>query len=82
MPRARRDEPWAPARIWRGAPLGCQEIHVSHGFCTGQDAAVHFGLGAARRCDVEVVLPNGRGVVRTEGVAADRVLVVREPQRQ
>ena len=74
---------YEPGRLGRPAALlGCQEIHVSHGFCTGQDAVVHFGLGAARRCDVEVVLPNGRGVVRMEGVAADRVLVVREPQRQ
>jgi len=63
----------------REALLGFNEVHVSHGFCTGQEAVLHFGLGDAAQCDVEVTLPLGKGVLREAGVAADRFLVMHEP---
>ncbi len=67
-------------RMGRGeALLGFNEVHVSHGFCSGQEAVVHFGLGDTAKCDVEVTLPLGKGVLRKSGVAADRVLVMHEP---
>jgi hypothetical protein len=62
-----------------GALLGCSEIANSQGFCTGQEPAVHFGLGSATKCDVQVVLPFGRGTIAQEDVAADQRLEIAEP---
>ncbi len=61
------------------ALLGFREIGIGDGFCTGHEASAHFGLGDAARCDVEVVLPFGKGTVRQADVAADRVIQVAEP---
>ena len=61
------------------ALLGYQEVHISNGFCTGQEAVVHFGLGAVATCDVEVTLPHNKGVIRKSAVKADQLLVVTEP---
>ena len=62
----------------RDSLLGHREIGTGYGFCSGQEAVAHFGLGGEERCDVEVVFPYGRGTERLVGVAADRVLVVRD----
>ena len=36
---------YQPGKIGRPESLlGYQEIHISNGFCTGQEATVHFGL--------------------------------------
>jgi len=59
--------------------LGYQEIHISNGFCTAQEAVAHFGLGGAVICDVEVTLPHRKGVIRKSGVKADQLLVLTEP---
>ena len=48
------------------------------GYMSTMDDRAHFGLGAASRADtLEVVWPDGRSQVLT-GVAADRLLVVRQ----
>jgi len=71
---------YAPGRIGRpGALLGSAEIGISQGFCSGQEAVAHLGLGEATTCDVEVILPHGRGTIRQNAIAADRTLVIREP---
>jgi len=62
------------------ALLGFREIGIADGFCTGHEASAHFGLGDVDRCDVQVVLPFGRGTIRQTDVAADRVIQVAEPQ--
>ena len=73
---------YAAGKIGRPeALLGYREIHISQGFCTGQEAVAHFGLGKAATCDVEVTLPFGRGVIRRTGAAVDRLLVVTEPSQ-
>jgi len=76
----------AKVRIYRAgkmgqadALLGYQEIHVSHGFCTGQEAVTHFGLGDAKVCDVQVTLPHAKGVLRKANVKTNRRLVLTEP---
>ena len=61
------------------ALLGFQEIHISNGFCTGQEATAHFGLGEHTTCDVEITLPFGKGVIRKTSVKADQLLTVAEP---
>jgi len=58
--------------------LGFQEIAASQGFCTGQEAVAHFGLGDAARCDIELVLPFRRGSIKRQGVPADQRLRIEE----
>jgi hypothetical protein len=60
------------------ALLGYDEIRTGVGFCSGQEAVAHFGLGNATKCDVEVTLPQGRGKVKKLGVRADQLLLVHE----
>lgn len=61
-----------------GALLGYQEIGTGFGFCSGQEAVAHFGLGDIEACDVEVVLPYGKGTIRKTTVRADQTLIVEE----
>ncbi|MFP4058471.1 MAG: CRTAC1 family protein [Candidatus Brocadiia bacterium] len=76
----------AKVRVYRagglGEPralLGYSEIGTGQGYCTGQEAIAHFGLGHLTVCDVLVTLPFGKGTVRRPGVPADRLLTVAEP---
>ena len=61
--------------------IGYQEIGTGFGFCSAAEAVAHFGLGDLTSCDVEVVLPYGKGTIGKRHVRADRLLVVREPSR-
>jgi len=61
------------------ALLGYQEIGTGYGYCTGQEAVAHFRLGDRSTCDLEVILPFGKGTLRRTNVAADRRIVVSEP---
>ncbi len=60
------------------ALIGFQEIGTGFGFCTGTVAAAHFGLGDNTVCDVVVILPFGRGIIRKSNVQTDRTLLIRE----
>jgi hypothetical protein len=62
----------------RSALLGHQEINVSQGYCSGHEAVAHFGLGNTPRCDVEVVLPFGKGRIVRRNVAADQLLLLEQ----
>jgi hypothetical protein len=59
------------------ALLGEREIAVGYGYCSGQEAVAHFGLGKVDSVDVEVVLPHGKGTVTRKAVDADKPLVVK-----
>ena len=61
------------------ALLGYGEIDTGFGYCTDQEAVAHFGLGEVSRCDLELILPFGKGTIRRRGVAADRRIVLVEP---
>ncbi|HUT34756.1 MAG TPA: CRTAC1 family protein [Planctomycetota bacterium] len=61
------------------ALVGCQEIGTGFGYCTGQEAVAHFGLGELATCDVQIVLPFGKGTIRKPGTPADQLLTVAEP---
>jgi len=52
------------------------EIAIGYGYCSGQEAVAHFGLGAVARVDVEVILPHGRGTLMRKDVAANQRLKV------
>jgi len=56
-----------------GAPealLGMREIAAGFGYASGQEAVAHFGLGEELACDVEVILPHGKGRLARRGVQA------------
>ncbi len=59
------------------ALLGAREIAVGYGYASGQEAMAHMGLGTVEKCDVEVILPHGKGRIERKGVQANqRVNVV------
>jgi hypothetical protein len=60
------------------ALLGYQEIGTGFGFCSGQEAVAHFGLGKTAVCDVEIILPYGRGIIRKMSVPANQTLLIKE----
>jgi hypothetical protein len=60
------------------ALLGAGEISVGYGYGSGQEAIAHFGLGKLERCDVEVILPHGKGTLTRRGVPADQRLSISE----
>jgi hypothetical protein len=59
------------------ALLGYQELNIGFGYASGQPAICHFGLGAERAVDLQVVLPNGR-VIKQFGVSANQRLNLKE----
>jgi len=60
------------------ALLGSREIGIGYGYCSGQEAVAHFGLGKEESVDVEVVLPHGKGKVVQKSVKASQRVTVRE----
>ena len=59
------------------ALLGSREIAVGYGYCSGQEARAHFGLGAEASVDVVVTLPHGKGKRTHKGVKANQTLTVK-----
>jgi enediyne biosynthesis protein E4 len=60
----------------RAALLGHREIAVGYGYASGQEAMAHFGLGKHESCDLEVILPHGKGRLERKGVKANQLLTV------
>jgi hypothetical protein len=60
------------------ALLGSREIAIGYGYCSGQEAVAHFGLGKHAQVDVEVLLPHGKGTLTQRGVAANQRLVLKQ----
>ena len=63
------------------ALLGMGEIAVGYGYCSGQEAVCHFGLGNAQGCDVEATLPHGNGRYVRRGVKAGQRIMLTEEDR-
>ncbi|HEX9203246.1 MAG TPA: ASPIC/UnbV domain-containing protein, partial [Vicinamibacteria bacterium] len=61
-----------------GGRRQAQEVVSQSGFYSVSDRRLHFGLGPERRVDLEIKWPGGATQVLRD-VAADQVLVVREP---
>src|SRR5262249_3068796 len=57
--------------------LGCREISAGYGYCSGQEAVAHFGLGKEERVDLEVILPHGKGKLTQKGVKANQRIIVK-----
>lgn len=52
--------------------LGSQEISIGFGYASGHQAMAHFGLGKEKAVDIQVILPNGKGIVWEKNVKANR----------
>jgi len=59
------------------ALIGSREIVAGFGYCSGQEAAAHFGLGAADAVDVRVTLPHDNGVIERKGVKVNQRVTVK-----
>ncbi len=59
------------------ALLGSREIAIGYGYCSGQEAIAHFGLGKLETVDIEVTLPHGKGKLTQKGVKANQALTVK-----
>lgn len=59
--------------------LGMREIGIGYGYCSGQEAIAHFGLGKVERVDIEVTLPHGKGAFTQKGVAANQRVTLKQP---
>jgi hypothetical protein len=57
--------------------LGDREIAIGYGWCSGQEADAHFGLGAEETVDVEVTWPHNKGKTTLKGVKADQRLTIK-----
>jgi hypothetical protein len=60
-----------------GTLLGYREISIGYGFCSGQEAVAHFGLGKIEKVDVEVILPHGKGTLTNKNVAANQRITMK-----
>jgi len=60
------------------ALLASEEIATGYGFCSGQPAVAHLGLGKSTTCDLVVTLPHGKGRIVRPHVAADQRLTIDE----
>lgn len=58
------------------ALLGVREIAAGYGYVSGQPAEARFGLGAQTSCDLEAILPHGRGRFTRRGVRAGQVVTL------
>ena len=56
--------------------LGDREIAVGYGYASGQEALAHWGLDKLDRCDVEIILPHGRGRLEKKDVAANQRITI------
>ncbi len=59
------------------ALLGSREINIGYGYCSGQEAVAHFGLGKQEVVDLEIILPHGKGKVVEKSVKANQRLLVK-----
>jgi hypothetical protein len=68
---------YPPGKLGDAASLlAVREIAVGFGYASGQEAIAHVGLGELTQCDVEVVLPHGKGKITRRGVKADERVVI------
>jgi enediyne biosynthesis protein E4 len=61
--------------------LGMREIGTGYGYASGQEAVAHFGLGRYERCDMEIILPHGKGRIVRRDVAANQRLTIRSDEK-
>ncbi|HEY7155181.1 MAG TPA: CRTAC1 family protein [Gemmataceae bacterium] len=71
-------EVYPAGKLGEGAALlGCREIGAGYGFCSGQEAAAHFGLGTVSAVDLRILLPHGKGTLARKNIMANQRLTVK-----
>ena len=55
-----------------GFLLSSEAVSTGYGFCSGQPAIAHLGLGQATSCDLVVTLPHGKGHIVRRNVKGNR----------
>jgi hypothetical protein len=63
------------------ALVGARAISVGYGYGSGQEAIAHFGLGELKECDVEVILPHGKGRLERKAVKANQRISIVDERR-
>src|SRR5262249_27700443 len=58
------------------ALLGDREISIGYGYCSGQEAIAHFGLGKEETVDLEIILPHNKGKVMQKSVKANQRVTI------
>jgi hypothetical protein len=77
--RSNRSAIGARVELTAGGRKQVREVRSGGGYLSQNDLRLHFGLGAAQRADrIDVRWPNG-AVQTVEGLAGNRVHVIREP---
>lgn len=56
--------------------IASREVCIGYGYCSGQEAVVHFGLGKVERVDIEVELPCVRVKLVKKDVAVNQRLAL------
>ena len=65
-------------KLGDAASLWCsREIAVGYGYAWVEKAQVHIGLAKLDACDVEIVLPHGKGKLERKDVKANQRIVVK-----
>lgn len=59
------------------ALLGRRDIGAGYGYCSGHQAAAHFGLGKEQAVDLEIILPYGKGRQVRQHVKANQQVTVK-----
>jgi hypothetical protein len=56
------------------AIIASEEIATGYGFCSGQPAVAHLGLGKEAICDLVITLPHGKGRIIRRNVKVNQRL--------
>lgn len=56
--------------------IASREISIGYGYCSGQEAIAHIGLGKAERVDLAIELPHGQGKLTKKNVAVNQRILV------
>lgn len=78
--RANRMGIGARVKVKTGGLTQTAGLRAGESYLSSNDPRLHFGLGTAVEADVEVVWPGG-GIQRVRSVAANREIVVRQPEK-
>jgi len=54
------------------AMIASEEIAKGYGFCSGQPAVAHLGLGKEAKCDLVITLPHGKGRIVRRDIKANQ----------
>lgn len=58
------------------ALLSSEEIATGYGYCSGQPAVAHLGLGEEKVCDVIITLPFGKGEITRSNIQVNQRLSI------